>query len=176
MNIQTTHFPLIITMETPGSTLFPAGLWLCRELSRIPDSICSLFFLFQVLTTWRLYFLAPKIPAKVLFTALSLSLSWTVRSFYKIPNTRWTLCFVDSNLWQQVETTFNFLEIRALNSQPDHQVNFEKHSGWPLCALHSSFFSLFFLFTANCLSSQLCNRAVTSLRPSRNDKTHLERL
>ncbi|XP_036969838.1 capping protein, Arp2/3 and myosin-I linker protein 3-like isoform X2 [Acanthopagrus latus] len=38
-----------------------------------------------VLTTWRLYFLAPKIPAKV-------------------------------------ETTFNFLEIRALNSQPDHQV------------------------------------------------------
>ncbi|CAN9500667.1 unnamed protein product [Ophioblennius macclurei] len=38
-----------------------------------------------VLTTWRLYFLAPKVPAKV-------------------------------------ETTFNFLEIRALNSQPDHQV------------------------------------------------------
>ncbi|XP_029286265.1 capping protein, Arp2/3 and myosin-I linker protein 3-like isoform X2 [Cottoperca gobio] len=38
-----------------------------------------------VLTTWRLYFLAPKIPAKV-------------------------------------ETTFNFLEIRALNSQPEHQV------------------------------------------------------
>ncbi|XP_027884101.1 capping protein, Arp2/3 and myosin-I linker protein 3-like isoform X1 [Xiphophorus couchianus] len=38
-----------------------------------------------VLTTWRLYFLAPKIPAKV-------------------------------------ETTFNFLEIRALNSHPDHQV------------------------------------------------------
>uniref|UniRef100_A0A3Q2NNB3 Capping protein, Arp2/3 and myosin-I linker protein 3-like n=1 Tax=Fundulus heteroclitus TaxID=8078 RepID=A0A3Q2NNB3_FUNHE len=38
-----------------------------------------------VLATWRLYFLAPKIPAKV-------------------------------------ETTFNFLEIRALNSHPDHQV------------------------------------------------------
>ncbi|KAG8003445.1 Capping protein, partial [Nibea albiflora] len=38
-----------------------------------------------VLTTWRLYFLAPKIPAKV-------------------------------------ENTFNFLEIRALNSQPEHQV------------------------------------------------------
>uniref|UniRef100_A0A3B5B6D0 Leucine-rich repeat-containing protein 16B-like n=1 Tax=Stegastes partitus TaxID=144197 RepID=A0A3B5B6D0_9TELE len=38
-----------------------------------------------VLTTWRLYFLAPKIPAKV-------------------------------------ETTFNFLEIRALNSHPEHQV------------------------------------------------------
>ncbi|KAM4574530.1 capping protein, Arp2/3 and myosin-I linker protein 3-like isoform 2-T2 [Fundulus diaphanus] len=38
-----------------------------------------------VLATWRLYFLAPKIPAKV-------------------------------------ETTFNFLEIRALNSLPDHQV------------------------------------------------------
>ncbi|KAK5869922.1 hypothetical protein PBY51_024599 [Eleginops maclovinus] len=38
-----------------------------------------------VLTTWRLYFLAPKIPAKV-------------------------------------ESTFNFLEIRALNSHPDHQV------------------------------------------------------
>ncbi|KAM7388568.1 hypothetical protein PAMP_024735 [Pampus punctatissimus] len=39
----------------------------------------------MVLTTWRLYFLAPKIPAKV-------------------------------------ETTFNFLEIRALNSHPEHQV------------------------------------------------------
>ncbi|XP_047230952.1 capping protein, Arp2/3 and myosin-I linker protein 3-like isoform X3 [Girardinichthys multiradiatus] len=38
-----------------------------------------------VLATWRLSFLAPKIPAKV-------------------------------------ETTFNFLEIRALNSHPDHQV------------------------------------------------------
>ncbi|KAA8589820.1 hypothetical protein FQN60_013185 [Etheostoma spectabile] len=38
-----------------------------------------------VLATWRLYFLAPKIPAKV-------------------------------------ETTFNFLEIRALNSHPEHQV------------------------------------------------------
>ncbi|XP_045906389.1 capping protein, Arp2/3 and myosin-I linker protein 3-like isoform X2 [Micropterus dolomieu] len=38
-----------------------------------------------VLTTWRLYFLTPKIPAKV-------------------------------------ETTFNFLEIRALNSHPEHQV------------------------------------------------------
>uniref|UniRef100_A0A3Q2Z2J0 Capping protein regulator and myosin 1 linker 3 n=1 Tax=Hippocampus comes TaxID=109280 RepID=A0A3Q2Z2J0_HIPCM len=38
-----------------------------------------------VLATWRLYFLAPKIPAKV-------------------------------------ESTFNFLEIRALNSHPDHQV------------------------------------------------------
>uniref|UniRef100_A0A3P8T6W4 Capping protein regulator and myosin 1 linker 3 n=1 Tax=Amphiprion percula TaxID=161767 RepID=A0A3P8T6W4_AMPPE len=38
-----------------------------------------------VLTAWRLYFLAPKIPAKV-------------------------------------ETTFNFLEIRALNSHPEHQV------------------------------------------------------
>ncbi|KAK5907277.1 hypothetical protein CesoFtcFv8_005145 [Champsocephalus esox] len=38
-----------------------------------------------VLTTWRLYFLAPKTPAKV-------------------------------------ESTFNFLEIRALNSHPDHQV------------------------------------------------------
>ncbi|KAF6733108.1 Leucine-rich repeat-containing protein 16B [Oryzias melastigma] len=40
---------------------------------------------FLVLTTWRLYFLAPKIPAKA-------------------------------------ETTFNFLEIRALSSHPDHQV------------------------------------------------------
>ncbi|XP_031167540.1 capping protein, Arp2/3 and myosin-I linker protein 3-like isoform X1 [Sander lucioperca] len=38
-----------------------------------------------VLATWRLYFLAPKVPTKV-------------------------------------ETTFNFLEIRALNSHPDHQV------------------------------------------------------
>ncbi|KAJ0065323.1 hypothetical protein NL108_007057 [Boleophthalmus pectinirostris] len=38
-----------------------------------------------VLSTWRLYFMAPKIPTKV-------------------------------------ETTFNFLEIRALNSHPDHQV------------------------------------------------------
>uniref|UniRef100_A0A8C6P151 Leucine rich repeat containing 16B n=1 Tax=Nothobranchius furzeri TaxID=105023 RepID=A0A8C6P151_NOTFU len=38
-----------------------------------------------VLSTWRLYFLAPKIPTKV-------------------------------------ETTFNFLEIRALNSHPEHQV------------------------------------------------------
>ncbi|XP_034036370.1 capping protein, Arp2/3 and myosin-I linker protein 3-like [Thalassophryne amazonica] len=38
-----------------------------------------------VLTTWRLYFLVPKIPAKV-------------------------------------ESTFNFLEIRALNSHPEHQV------------------------------------------------------
>ncbi|KAM9762503.1 capping protein, Arp2/3 and myosin-I linker protein 3-like isoform 2-T2 [Menidia menidia] len=38
-----------------------------------------------VLSTWRIYFLAPKIPAKV-------------------------------------ETTFNFLEIRALNSHPEHQV------------------------------------------------------
>ncbi|XP_053178741.1 capping protein, Arp2/3 and myosin-I linker protein 3-like [Scomber japonicus] len=38
-----------------------------------------------VLTTWRLYFLPPKVPAKV-------------------------------------ETTFNFLEIRALNSHPEHQV------------------------------------------------------
>ncbi|XP_076009387.1 capping protein, Arp2/3 and myosin-I linker protein 3-like [Genypterus blacodes] len=38
-----------------------------------------------VLTTWRLYFLAPKVPAKV-------------------------------------ETTFNFLEIRALNSHPDNQI------------------------------------------------------
>ncbi|KAF3691182.1 Capping protein, Arp2/3 and myosin-I linker protein 3 [Channa argus] len=38
-----------------------------------------------VLTTWRLYFLTPKIPAKV-------------------------------------ESTFNFLEIRALNSHPEHQV------------------------------------------------------
>ncbi|XP_020557520.1 capping protein, Arp2/3 and myosin-I linker protein 3 isoform X2 [Oryzias latipes] len=40
---------------------------------------------FLVLTTWRLYFLAPKIPAKA-------------------------------------ETTFNFLEIRALSSHPEHQV------------------------------------------------------
>ncbi|KAM3620063.1 uncharacterized protein V6R79_017685 [Siganus canaliculatus] len=38
-----------------------------------------------VLTIWRLYFMAPKIPAKV-------------------------------------ESTFNFLEIRALNSHPEHQV------------------------------------------------------
>nr|XP_040040738.1 capping protein, Arp2/3 and myosin-I linker protein 3-like [Gasterosteus aculeatus aculeatus] len=38
-----------------------------------------------VLTTWRLYFLAPKTPAKI-------------------------------------ETTFNFLEIRALKSHPEHQV------------------------------------------------------
>ncbi|KAM8874727.1 capping protein, Arp2/3 and myosin-I linker protein 3-like isoform 2-T2 [Spinachia spinachia] len=41
-----------------------------------------------VLTTWRLYFLAPKTPAKI-------------------------------------ETTFNFLEIRALNSHPEHQVVIE---------------------------------------------------
>nr|XP_057928262.1 capping protein, Arp2/3 and myosin-I linker protein 3-like isoform X1 [Doryrhamphus excisus] len=41
-----------------------------------------------VLTTWRLYFLAPKIPAKV-------------------------------------ESTFNFLEIRALNSHPEHQVSID---------------------------------------------------
>uniref|UniRef100_A0AAV2KSD6 Leucine-rich repeat-containing protein 16B-like n=1 Tax=Knipowitschia caucasica TaxID=637954 RepID=A0AAV2KSD6_KNICA len=40
---------------------------------------------FLVLTAWRLYFTAPKIPTKL-------------------------------------ETTFNFLEIRALNSHPDHQV------------------------------------------------------
>ncbi|XP_072294492.1 capping protein, Arp2/3 and myosin-I linker protein 3-like isoform X2 [Eucyclogobius newberryi] len=40
---------------------------------------------FLVLTTWRLHFMATKIPTKV-------------------------------------ETTFNFLEIRALNSHPDHQV------------------------------------------------------
>jgi len=42
---------LIITMETPG--LFMIRL----------HSTCS--SLLQVLTTWRLYFLAPKLPAKV---------------------------------------------------------------------------------------------------------------
>ncbi|XP_053708449.1 capping protein, Arp2/3 and myosin-I linker protein 3-like isoform X2 [Synchiropus splendidus] len=57
---------------------FARGIKLDTKSGKTEDRIL-------VLTTWRLYFLAPKIPTKV-------------------------------------ETTFNFLEIRALNSQPDHQV------------------------------------------------------
>uniref|UniRef100_A0A673B3V9 Capping protein regulator and myosin 1 linker 3 n=1 Tax=Sphaeramia orbicularis TaxID=375764 RepID=A0A673B3V9_9TELE len=61
-----------------SSIKFICGIKLDTKNSKTEDRIL-------VLTTWRLYFLAPKIPAKV-------------------------------------ETTFNFLEIRSLNSQPDHQV------------------------------------------------------
>ncbi|XP_047443864.1 capping protein, Arp2/3 and myosin-I linker protein 3-like isoform X3 [Mugil cephalus] len=61
-----------------SSVKFIRGIKLDTKNGKTEDRIL-------VLTTWRLYFLAPKIPAKV-------------------------------------ETTFNFLEIRALNSHPDHQV------------------------------------------------------
>ncbi|KAM9849366.1 capping protein, Arp2/3 and myosin-I linker protein 3-like [Aulostomus maculatus] len=61
-----------------SSIKFVRGIKLDTKNGKTEDRIL-------VLTTWRLYFLAPKIPAKV-------------------------------------ETTFNFLEIRALNSHPDHQV------------------------------------------------------
>ncbi|XP_044216864.1 capping protein, Arp2/3 and myosin-I linker protein 3-like isoform X1 [Thunnus albacares] len=61
-----------------SSIKFVRGIKLDTKNGKTEDRIL-------VLTTWRLYFLAPKIPAKV-------------------------------------ETTFNFLEIRALNSHPEHQV------------------------------------------------------
>ncbi|KAM7410361.1 hypothetical protein PAMA_001685 [Pampus argenteus] len=61
-----------------SSIKFVCGIKLDTKNGKTEDRIL-------VLTTWRLYFLAPKIPAKV-------------------------------------ETTFNFLEIRALNSHPEHQV------------------------------------------------------
>ncbi|XP_034438683.1 capping protein, Arp2/3 and myosin-I linker protein 3-like isoform X2 [Hippoglossus hippoglossus] len=61
-----------------SSIKFVCGIKLDTKNGKTEDRIL-------VLTTWRLYFLAPKVPAKV-------------------------------------ESTFNFLEIRALNSHPDHQV------------------------------------------------------
>ncbi|KAE8294530.1 Capping protein, Arp2/3 and myosin-I linker protein 3 [Larimichthys crocea] len=61
-----------------SSIKFVHGIKLDTKSGKTEDRIL-------VLTTWRLYFLAPKTPAKV-------------------------------------ENTFNFLEIRALNSQPEHQV------------------------------------------------------
>ncbi|XP_060884616.1 capping protein, Arp2/3 and myosin-I linker protein 3-like isoform X1 [Labrus mixtus] len=61
-----------------SSIKFVYGIKLDTKSGRTEDRIL-------VLTTWRLYFLPPKIPAKV-------------------------------------ESTFNFLEIRALNSHPEHQV------------------------------------------------------
>ncbi|XP_034555561.1 capping protein, Arp2/3 and myosin-I linker protein 3-like isoform X2 [Notolabrus celidotus] len=61
-----------------SSIKFVCGIKLETKNGKTEDRIL-------VLTTWRLYFLAPKIPAKV-------------------------------------ESTFNFLEIRALNSHPEHQV------------------------------------------------------
>ncbi|XP_061593999.1 capping protein, Arp2/3 and myosin-I linker protein 3-like isoform X1 [Cololabis saira] len=61
-----------------SSIRFVCGIKLDTKNGKTEDRIL-------VLATWRLYFLAPKIPAKV-------------------------------------ETTFNFLEIRALNSHPEHQV------------------------------------------------------
>ncbi|XP_068581522.1 capping protein, Arp2/3 and myosin-I linker protein 3-like isoform X3 [Cebidichthys violaceus] len=61
-----------------SSIKFVHGIKLDAKSGKTEDRIL-------VLTTWRLYFLAPKIPAKI-------------------------------------ETTFNFLEIRALNSHPEHQV------------------------------------------------------
>ncbi|XP_029002715.1 capping protein, Arp2/3 and myosin-I linker protein 3-like [Betta splendens] len=61
-----------------SSIKFVRGIKLDFKNGRTEDRIL-------VLTTWRLYFLVPKIPAKV-------------------------------------ESTFNFLEIQALNSHPDHQV------------------------------------------------------
>lgn len=61
-----------------SSIKFVRGIKLDTKNGKTEDKIL-------VLTTWRLYFLVPKIPTKV-------------------------------------ETTFNFLEIRALNSQPEHQV------------------------------------------------------
>ncbi|XP_037325813.2 capping protein, Arp2/3 and myosin-I linker protein 3-like isoform X1 [Pungitius pungitius] len=65
------------TIDKP-SIKFLHGIKLDAKSGRTEDRIL-------VLTTWRLYFLAPKTPAKI-------------------------------------ETTFNFLEIRALNSHPEHQV------------------------------------------------------
>ncbi|XP_029684525.1 capping protein, Arp2/3 and myosin-I linker protein 3-like isoform X1 [Takifugu rubripes] len=61
-----------------SSVKFIHGVKLDTKIGKSEDRIL-------VLTTWRLYFLAPKTPAKV-------------------------------------EATFNFLEIRALNSHPEHQV------------------------------------------------------
>ncbi|XP_061635438.1 capping protein, Arp2/3 and myosin-I linker protein 3-like isoform X4 [Phyllopteryx taeniolatus] len=61
-----------------SSIKFICGIKLDTKSGKTEDRIL-------VLATWRLYFLAPKIPAKI-------------------------------------ESTFNFLEIRALNSHPDHQV------------------------------------------------------
>ncbi|XP_071751723.2 capping protein, Arp2/3 and myosin-I linker protein 3-like [Centroberyx gerrardi] len=61
-----------------SSIKFVRGIKLDTKNGKTEDRIL-------VLTTWRLYFLAPKVPTKV-------------------------------------ETTFNFLEIRALNSHPEHQV------------------------------------------------------
>ncbi|KAG7470204.1 hypothetical protein JOB18_050004, partial [Solea senegalensis] len=61
-----------------SSIKFVCGIKLDNKNGKTEDRIL-------VLTTWRLYFLAAKIPAKT-------------------------------------ESTFNFLEIRALNSQPEHQV------------------------------------------------------
>ncbi|KAK2907601.1 hypothetical protein Q8A73_008674 [Channa argus] len=61
-----------------SSIKFVRGIKLDNKNGKTEDKIL-------VLTTWRLYFLTPKIPAKV-------------------------------------ESTFNFLEIRALNSHPEHQV------------------------------------------------------
>ncbi|TKS75065.1 Capping protein [Collichthys lucidus] len=97
------HFPNVLFALTPGansdmkitsqrpetgesikkivdksSIKFVHGVKLDTKSGKTEDRIL-------VLTTWRLYFLAPKTPAKV-------------------------------------ENTFNFLEIRALNSQPEHQV------------------------------------------------------
>ncbi|XP_047192909.1 capping protein, Arp2/3 and myosin-I linker protein 3-like isoform X4 [Scophthalmus maximus] len=61
-----------------SSIKFVCGIKLDTKNGKSEDRIL-------VLATWRLYFLAPKIPTKV-------------------------------------ESTFNFLEIRALNSHPEHQV------------------------------------------------------
>uniref|UniRef100_A0A3B4X6B6 CARMIL pleckstrin homology domain-containing protein n=1 Tax=Seriola lalandi dorsalis TaxID=1841481 RepID=A0A3B4X6B6_SERLL len=73
-----------------SSIKFVRGIKLDTKNGKTEDRIL-------VLTTWRLYFLATKIPAKVGLL----------------------LCL---HLMYSVESTFNFLEIRALNSHPEQQV------------------------------------------------------
>lgn len=115
--------PIYSSSKTPGTSfsrqtfLFPFSchldlvcVWL---LSLSPSSF------FQALTTWRLYFLPPKIPAKVIFSRSHVITLQDVTFSLASPT---KLSSVELYPWQQVETTFNFLEIRALNSQPDHQV------------------------------------------------------
>ena len=63
---RTPYFPLIITMETTGTIFSPQWDMIVNELCHNLHLVCFIPFFFQVLTTWRLYFLAPKVPAKVL--------------------------------------------------------------------------------------------------------------
>ena len=103
-------------MVTQEYALAPGGECGCVTWNWIKVTSYSSYF--QILTTWRLYFLMPKVPTKVVWSSCSFRDDVYRCDALHVLNKMCLNCI----FLLQIETTFNFLEIRSLTSHPEHQV------------------------------------------------------